>query len=159
AAPPATKGGLSTGVAIAAGIAIASAAAGATWLATRPAAAPPSTVSRFALTPTGRDALSISPGATDRDVSISPDGTYLAYRAGTTTGLLAIRRIDQLEPQIVRGTANIRKTFFSSDGQWLGVVGGPSNKKVSVTGGPAIQLCRITGANPRGASWGDDNTI
>ena len=159
AAAPHKARGIAPGVAIAGALAIAIVVAAATWLMMRPAAERPAPVARFALTPSGTAQLLFSPGATDRDIGISPDGKYITYRAGTTAGQVAIRRIDQLEPQIVSGTANIRTPFFSGDGQWVGFFDGASIKKVSVTGGPAIQLCRLSGANPRGASWGDDNMI
>jgi len=146
-------------IAVAAAIAVVVLSIGAAWVATRSTPKPPAAVTRFELTPTGRGALALSPGATDRDIAISPDGSYIAYRAGSTIGQLAIRRLDQLEPQIVPGTNSVREPFFSNDGKWLGFFDGATIKKVSVTGGSAIQLCHLSGANPRGGSWSDYNVI
>jgi hypothetical protein len=41
----------------------------------------------------------------------------------------------------------------------VGFFVGAEIKKVSVTGGPPVTICRFTSAAPRGASWGTDNTI
>src|SRR5206468_1601616 len=50
--------------------------------------------------------------------------------------------------------------FLSPDGRWVGFFTGAGGelKKVSITGGLPITLCRYSGT-PRGASWGADGTI
>jgi hypothetical protein len=55
--------------------------------------------------------------------------------------------------------ASPRSPFFSPDGRSIGFFEGSELKKVSIGGGPAMTLSRLTGTNGRGASWGDDNTI
>ena len=137
----------------AAGIVVTAAAA---WLVLRPAPQPPPTVTRFAIVPPPAQPLSLQ--GIDRDIAISPDGSHIAYRAGSP-GRLAIRRMDQLEAQEFDGTLNARQPFFSPDGRWVGFFDGPELKKISVTGGHAVTVSRLRGENPRGASWSDDNTI
>jgi len=127
------------------------------WFVTRPGPQPPLPVTRFAIVPPPAQPLSIQ--GQDRDIAISRDGRYIVYRAGSGQPQLAVRRLDQLEAQLLSGMSAARAPFFSPDGHWIGFFDGPELKKVSITGGPAITLCRLTGANPRGASWGDDNTI
>ncbi len=101
----------------------------------------------------------LNPSGADRNVAISPAGTHIVYRAGGAQPLLVVRAIDQLEAQPLAATEGARIPFFSPDGRWIGFFAtGGELKKVSVTGGPAITLCRFTGG-PRGASWGDDDTI
>ena len=136
-----------------AGVALGAAAAGtAAWMAMRPEAP---AVNRFAIVPPPAQSLAIQ--GIDRDIAISRDGRAIVYRAGS--GVLAVRQLDQLDAQLLTANNNVRQPFFSPDGHWIGFFEGAEMKKVSVTGGPAITLCRITGANSRGASWGDDNTI
>ena len=72
-----------------------------------------------------------------------------------------IREIDRLDAEPLRGITTARSPFFSADAKWIGFFQGQSGgelKKVSVTGGPPITLCKITGT-ARGASWGSDDVI
>ena len=135
-----------------------------TWMLTR--STPPLVQPvRFTVTPPGQFVLStVSP---DRDVAISPDGTHLVYQTGTSasTSELHVRAIDQLESVPLRGLAGARWPFISPDGRWIGFLsqatadaGAFELKKVAMTGGPAIALCRIAGVL-HGASWGPDDTI
>ncbi|MDP3718719.1 MAG: protein kinase [Acidobacteriota bacterium] len=116
---------------------------------------------RFTITPT-EGVLGIL--GVDRDLAISPDGTRLAYVIGDgPTAALYVRALDQLEPTQLQGIAGARAPFFSPDNQWIGfftgsVNGGFELKKVLMTGGPPIVLCRMAGSVV-GASWGEDDTI
>jgi len=94
----------------------------------------------------------------DRDIAISPAGTHIVYRAGSGQAHLVIRAIDQLDAQPLTATTGGRQPFFSPDGRWVGFFTNAELKKASILGGPAITLCRFSGP-PRGASWGDDDTI
>src|SRR5206468_6347645 len=95
-----------------------------------------------------------------RNLAISDDGTHIVYVAGSDSQLM-VRAIDQLEAVPMRGIASAGFPFFSPDGQWIGFfAAGPGGelKKVSITGGPAVTLCRYQGT-PRGASWGRDSIV
>ena len=94
----------------------------------------------------------------DRDIAISPSATHIVYRGGSGQGLLFVRPIDQLDAQPLPSTTGARQPFFSPDGKWIGFFAGQDLKKVSITGGPAITLCRFTGP-PRVATWAADDTI
>ena len=128
------------------------------WTVTRPEPQAPVQLSRFAIVTPPAQPLG-NPGL-ERDIALSPDGRHLVYRAGfgSAGGPLAVRGIDQLDAQLLAGITNARGPFFSPDSRWIGFFDGDELKKVSITGGPAITLCRYT-TMPRGASWGDDNTI
>src|SRR5262249_51143405 len=106
----------------------------------RPAPPPPQPTTRFAIAPPPAQALSIQ--RTERDSAISPDGSHIVYRAGAGAGLgqLAVRRVDQLDAQVLTGVINARGPFFSPDGHWIGFFEGAELKKISITGGPAIAL-------------------
>ena len=52
----------------------------------------------------------------------------------------------------------MRWPFISPDSHWIGFFGQGELRKVSMTGGPSVSVCRIQGL-PIGASWGPDNTI
>ena len=138
-------------------VVVGGAAAGtAVWFATRPSAA---RVTRFALAPTGAAALSVD--IISRDITITPDGTHIVYKGtGTKSRQLLVRALDQLEPTpLASGT--LGGPFSSPDGQWIGFVdigSGVELKRVAVTGGPTLLLCRLDGQS-RGATWGDDGSI
>jgi serine/threonine protein kinase/Tol biopolymer transport system component len=93
----------------------------------------------------------------DREVAISPDGRRVAYVG--PSGTIFVRSLDQLEPTPLTGLGLPRGLFFSPDGQWIGFFDAATAlKKVAVTGGTPITLCRI-GGPPRGAAWGRDDAI
>ncbi len=123
-----------------------------TWLAMR-AVSP--RVSRLSIAPSGNAALSIN--GTDRDLTITPDGSRVVYIGNRGTQLF-VRALDALEPVAVF-TGAPRGLFVSYDGQWIGFVDGTTTlKKVAVTGGPAITLATLDGT-PRGATWGPDDSV
>ncbi len=89
---------------------------------------------------------------------LSPDGTTLAFtaqQAGQTR--LFVRKLDQLQAVALAGTEGASIPFFSPDGQWIAFFAGGKLKKVSVTGGAAVNLCDAP--NGRGGTWTDDDTI
>src|SRR6202158_4015010 len=91
-------------------------------------------------------------------VTISPDGTHLAYvaRQGGTQQIY-LRAMDSLEARPVPGTEGAVGPFFSPDGQWLGFFAGGKLKKVSVSEGAAVNLGDT--AVPGGGSWGSQGMI
>ena len=96
-----------------------------------------------------------------RDIAFSPDGRTLAYRSGgteTAGSLLMLRSIDRVEAARVPDVSGVYSPFFSPDGRWVGFFSGSELKKIAVSGGPAVTVCQFSGG-PRGASWGDGNTI
>jgi len=117
-------------------------------------------VSRMTIAPPNGQTLSAN--TADRFIAIAPDGAHLAFLVfrGPQSNRLLVKAMDQLEPTEFKGLGDtLRGPFFSPDGAWIGffdVVG--LLKKVSVTGGPAVTVCRFDGA-PRGATWGADGTI
>ena len=104
------------------------------------------------------DNLFVPLGAT---AVLSPDGTQIVYVTETDSGqTLSVRSLDQLEgTPLLSGNGPTRPyhPFFSPDGQWVGFATTEQLKKVPITGGTPISLCKVN--RSRGASWGPDNTI
>jgi serine/threonine-protein kinase len=136
-----------------AGVVLASAAG---WAIVHFAAPPKAQPMRFAFVPSTAQPIGMS--GQDRFLAVSPQGTHIAYIAAGN-GALVVRPIDQLDAQPMPGISGARQPFFSWDGQWIGFFQGATElRKVSITGGPSIPICKIT-SPPRGASWGPDETI
>jgi eukaryotic-like serine/threonine-protein kinase len=124
---------------------------------------PPATLlpSRFALMPPPAQPMWLQP--TDRAVTVSPDGTLIVYRAGgRTEQQLVVRALNELDTRPLGRTSSMsnsmREPFISPDGRWIGFFTVAELRKIPATGGPPITICKIS-ADPRGASWGPDDTI
>ena len=93
-------------------------------------------------------------------VALSPDGSTIAFVAQTSArgpAQLYVRHLNELEATALRGTDDASSPFFSPDGQWVAFFAAGSLKKISVSGGAAVTLCRAP--NGRGGAWGEDGTI
>ena len=126
----------------------------------RPLLAPtPRPVTSSALTLPATEQLgATAAGLNFPSVTLSPDGTHVAYVA-TRDGIqqLFLRAMDQLAGRPMPGTEGAFEPFFSPDGQWVGFFAGGKLKKVSISGGAPLTLCDT--GNDRGGSWGPDDTI
>jgi len=146
---------LAAGIALGvlAGAALSGAAAGALMRWRTP---PPPQPMRFEFTPSRP--LVITP--TDRTVAITQDASHIAYVSGESAqaSQLSVRRVDRLDAVPLAGTSNARFPFFSPDGRWIAFFAAGELKKVPVSGGPVMTVCRITGT-PRGGTWTDSNQI
>ena len=108
--------------------------------------------------------LSDTPLTTDlgSGLELSPDASRIIYVAGTTEiQQLYVRELNQLDAtKLVDATSNATSPyhpFFSPDGQWVGYVTSSEMRKVPVSGGTPLTLCKL--ARSRGASWGSDGMI
>jgi serine/threonine-protein kinase len=91
--------------------------------------------------------------------AISPDGRTLAYCAlAGGDRQLFIRRLESRESSAVEGSRGCRSTFFSPDGEWIGIIGSNEILKVRTSGGTPVRLIEL-GGFPVGASWADDGSI
>jgi serine/threonine protein kinase len=114
--------------------------------------------------PVSRAVIALPPstallGGNSDSVSLSPDGSHLAYVASGTGGIqqLYSRAMNALEASPLAGTEGAFSPFFSPDGQWIGFFSGGKLMKISVSGGAALTLCSVP--DGRGASWGPNDTI
>jgi serine/threonine protein kinase/Tol biopolymer transport system component len=93
-------------------------------------------------------------------IALSPDGSRLVYvaRQGVMdTRRLYLRAIDRFEATPILGTEDANEPFFSPDGQSLGFSANGELKKVSLSGGAPLTLCKASAM--RGATWGPDDMI
>jgi serine/threonine protein kinase len=90
--------------------------------------------------------------------AISPDGSTIV--AITQTGNetpLWVRRLDQSEPQLLKGLGNVQFPFWSPDNRNVGFFADGKLKRIDVAGGPPQTLCDAP--NGRGGSWNKDGVI
>ena len=128
------------------------------WTVIRPEVVPADLI-RFVMTPPGDATLSFAGGA--RDLTISPDGTQVAYVSRNSSGLqrqIYLRPIDRLVGVPPRGGEDGAGPFMSPDGEWVGFIRGGALHKVSFLGGPAVTLAEFAYAVV-GVSWGTDDQI
>jgi Tol biopolymer transport system component len=103
-------------------------------------------------------------------ITISPDGTRLAYAASVLGGYAAslpggrarlfTRRLDQPQAAELGGAGLAASPFFSPDGLWIGFRTPGTLNKISVDGGAAVPLGDIpTPTAFAGASWSPDGSI
>ena len=112
-------------------------------------------VVRTTITTLGSPAVTLS--GSDRNVTITPDGSRVVYRGNNQ---LLVRALNQLEPTVLSGLGSPRGVFISPDGQWVGFFDGTAIKKVAIAGGAPVMITPIPGgAGPRGATWGADGSI
>lgn len=90
---------------------------------------------------------------------ISPDGKYIAYRAGDSANvtMIWIRPLNALESYSLPGTENANRPFWSPDSKYLGFTIGDKVKRISISGGPAQLLGEAP--NVADGSWGSAGVI
>ena len=102
------------------------------------------------ISPTGAAALSVD--SQSRDLTITPDGTHIVYKGSRNDRHATLRpRTGSARADAARWTrAAPRAPFSSPDGQWIGFVEPVpvTLKKVAITGGPALTLCRLDSRKP-----------
>jgi serine/threonine-protein kinase len=133
----------------------------ATILVRKPSRPAVSAVSQHLSVELGAGALLGGSVEATTQLAISPDGNMLAFvGVRDRVNQLYLRRLDQLEA-VPLAAAAVSDPFFSPDGRWVGFfsISDRKLKKVPVTGGSAVPICDIQALYPRGASWGDDDTI
>jgi Tol biopolymer transport system component/predicted Ser/Thr protein kinase len=150
-----------------AALAIAIAAAVGAALYVRRSAAPTSRAVRFTVEAPEKEAFEANPAF----LSISPDGSKLAFVAGPSTNLMGvtgaslwIRSLDSPTAQALPGTEGASQPFWSPDSQFVGFFAGGHLKKISVSGGPPQTLADAPSSNTAGASstagtWSRDGII
>ena len=107
------------------------------------------------------DTILDSLGDTAGPPVISPDGTKVAFVAhGAHNDIIPaiwVRSINSFAAQRLTGTDNAMFPFWSTDSKNIGFFADAQMRKISAAGGPVTSIAAAP--NPRGASWGPDNTI
>jgi serine/threonine-protein kinase len=94
--------------------------------------------------------------------AISPDGTTIVFvgetKSPSQTTMLYKRLLSDAQAVAIPGTEGAEYPFFSPDGQWIAFGADRKLKKVSLGGGPPIDICVLTRFLD-GASWGSKGII
>ena len=91
--------------------------------------------------------------------ALSPDASQMVF-VGSVAGKppqLFLLPLDQRTAAPLDGTENATEPFFSPDGQWVGFFALGRLRKVSVHGGPSVDLGEAQ--VPHGANWAADDSI
>ncbi|MGQ0733309.1 MAG: protein kinase domain-containing protein [Acidobacteriota bacterium] len=94
--------------------------------------------------------------------AVSPDGGSLAFVARqnpTDAFMLFVRRIGSVVPQplIAADADGASQPFWSADGTSIAFVAGGRLKKIAASGGPAQDLCAVSGFS--GGAWNHEGVI
>jgi serine/threonine protein kinase/Tol biopolymer transport system component len=96
-------------------------------------------------------------------VRFSPDGSTLAFRAGSKEGTepaqIYLRRLDQLDAAVIPNTRGASQFCFSPDGRSIAFRDATENtlKRVATTGGATTTLCKLE--TDQGLDWADDDFV
>ena len=129
---------------------------------TGPVAAPADTV-RLSINLPESAAFSPHMGATVSipQFALSPDGRTLVFVAAKPLlkPTLWLRPLESAEARPMAGTEDAQDPFWSPDGRWVGFFDAQGTlKRVALAGGTVHTIARNI-SDPRGASWGPDDTI
>ena len=129
------------------------------WSLSASPAAPPAAVERYNIEVPPGTRLEDTVGAVRQSLALSRDGSTLVFLVRERDGRrqLYVRRLDRVAAEPIEAAAGGDMPFLSPDGQWLGFAADGKLKKVLLSGGQPVTLCDAP--EPRGASWGDDDTI
>ena len=105
-------------------------------------------------------------GANPAFLSISPDGSKLAFvtGGGAGGGQLWIRALDSPTAQALPGTEGASQPFWSPDSQFVAFFAEEHLKKIAISGGPAQTLTEApasttAGTLSTGGTWGREGVI
>ena len=93
--------------------------------------------------------------------AVSPDGRSIAFVAASPAHrpTIWLRSLDDIDARVLPGTEDASEPFWSPDSRWLAFFDGQGRlRKVAGAGGPA-QTITDSAFDPRGGSWGADDTI
>jgi hypothetical protein len=79
--------------------------------------------------------------------AISPNGEFIAYTAGDPVMSLWLQPLDQENPRRLEGTEGATRPFWSPGSDFIGFVAGGVLKRASVSGGPPLTICRLSGVD------------
>ena len=103
--------------------------------------------------------VSVTRAPLGASVALSPDGRMLVIAGTDKAGpRLYSRPFNRLDASPIAGTERASSPFFSPDGQWIGFFADGRLKRISATGGAAVDIVAISGAL-RQARWGSDGRI
>ena len=90
------------------------------------------------------------------NVAISPNGKHITYVTADPDGRLWLQDLDQQLPRPIEGTEEAYAPFWSPGSDFIAFATQQELRKVSVEGGPSIQVCQIPGESFWEGSWSPD---
>jgi eukaryotic-like serine/threonine-protein kinase len=85
-------------------------------------------------------------------ITISPDGRRVAFVAEIDGKQgLWVRELDGLGTRLLPDTEGANSWFWSPDSRWIAFFAGGTLRKIDITGGPPVTLCK--GVNGVGGAW------
>jgi serine/threonine protein kinase/Tol biopolymer transport system component len=128
----------------------------------RPALPPARELVRFSIFPPDKTTFSIATNMTipAPQFELSPDGHAIVFAAALPGAkpMLWLRPLAELSAHTIAGTEGAEYPFWSPDGQWIAFFSDNKLKRIPASGGPAQNIAEGL-TDPRGLSWGPDNTI
>ena len=107
---------------------------------------------RFALQPAG----TIETNRLRSGVAVSPDGRRIAYTTTGVEGKLWVQDLEQSSPYSLDGTEGAFLPFWSLDSELIAYATSAELKKVSLSGGRPISVCRLPSLIFSGGTWSPD---
>ena len=136
--------------------------AGLYWMARSSPTQTPGETVRLAVNPPEKTVFSSPVNATVTVVqfALSPDGRTIVFAAAAAGSrpTLWVRRLDDVTARPLPGTEDAQIPFWSPDSLWVGFFAEGKLKKTPATGG-TVHVIAEKIADPRGGSWGPDDTI
>lgn len=121
-----------------------------TWTVFGRVPTPEPSIGRFQLAVEGSELT----GTTGQMMAVSPDGSRVAFVAGSE---LWVRPFDDLEARVLPGSRGAESPFFSPDGTWTGYLANGRLFKVPATGGASLVIADTP--RPWGGRWSADDSI
>jgi Tol biopolymer transport system component len=117
----------------------------------------PASAVRFLVFPPEGGAFSRHPARTF--FALSPDGSRLAFVAGTDRGRVWIRPMAELEARPIPGTEGATSVFWSPDGNSVAFFSSGKLKRVELAGGAVVTVCDFPASTEAHGTWGRSGVI
>jgi serine/threonine protein kinase/Tol biopolymer transport system component len=93
--------------------------------------------------------------------AVSPDGTMLAFAAGSSApgSRIFLRPLASVEATPLAGTEGAQSLFWSPDGRSIGFFAAGKLRQVAIAGGAPVTICAVREGIGLTGSWGADGQI
>jgi Tol biopolymer transport system component len=124
---------------------------------------PPGDIVRLSVNPPERTGFAAQVSATVPipEFALSPDGRSITFLAAAPalTPTLWVRSLGDVDARQLQGTEDALTAFWSPDSRWIGFFDAQGQLKKAAVSGGTVQTIAKDIPDPRGASWGPDDTI
>jgi Tol biopolymer transport system component len=93
--------------------------------------------------------------------AVSPDGTMLAFAAGSSApgSRIFLRPLASVEATPLAGTEGAQSLFWSPDGRSIGFFAAGKLRQIAIAGGAPVNICDVREGIGLTGSWGADGQI